>query len=181
MKRTEPELILLAAIGALGVGTACSALGQGGEVVPASRDASVDASVEAMPAIGTNTSLPISDSSSEPLSATAMRSEQEQMPRFASGARIAPDAADAGRPSAKILLARALVLDHLRDPSSARFRFERELQGGEIVCMEVNSNDGFGGEIGFTQAVVIARPGVAPVVWVDGVRQHVARAACESA
>ena len=77
--------------------------------------------------------------------------------------------------------ARALVLGHLRDPTTARFRFERELQEGEIICMEVNSQDGSGREIGFTQALVILRPGVAPVVWVDDVRQHVARAACEMA
>lgn len=80
-----------------------------------------------------------------------------------------------------MLRARALVLGHLRDPTTARFRFERELQDGEIICMEVNSQDGSGRETGFTQALVILRPGVAPVVWVDDVRQHVARAACEMA
>ncbi|MDR7192451.1 hypothetical protein [Luteimonas terrae] len=81
----------------------------------------------------------------------------------------------------EFLLARALVLDLLRNPSTAEFRHERTLQGGEIVCMEVNSEDGFGGDVGFAQAVVILRPDKAPVVWVDNARQHIARAACETA
>lgn len=107
---------------------------------------------------------------------------QSPLARRPGGERIDPYAsAKPGAPSAEMLRARALVLGHLRDPRTARFRFERELQDGEIICMEVNSQDGSGRETGFTQALVILRPGVAPVVWVDDVRQHVARAACEMA
>ncbi|MCD9006901.1 hypothetical protein LDO31_11760 [Luteimonas sp. XNQY3] len=107
-------------------------------------------------------------------SAPPRSADRDQTRATASAERSAPAA------NAKLLLARARILDHLCDPSTARFRHGRQLQGGEIVCLAVNSKNGFGGDIGFTQAVVISRPEVAPVVWGDEARQHIARAACET-
>ena len=77
--------------------------------------------------------------------------------------------------------ARALVEGRLRHPGSAVFRNERVLQGGEIVCLDVNARDDAGGELGFSKAVVISRPGAEPVVWVDQGREVIAHTACEMA
>jgi len=72
--------------------------------------------------------------------------------------------------------ARALILDQLRDPGTARFRNERVLQGGDVVCLEVAVDDG-----DFSKAVVITRPDRAPAVWIDRGRELVAHTACELA
>lgn len=95
----------------------------------------------------------------------------------AQSAPVEPVPTEAERRSA----ARALVEGRLRDPDSAVFRNERVLQGGEIVCLEVNARDDAGGELGFSRAVVITRPGAEPVVWVDSGRELIAHTACEMA
>jgi len=92
-------------------------------------------------------------------------------------APVEPVPTEAERRSA----ARALVEGRLRDPDSAVFRNERVLQGGEIVCLDVNARDDAGGEVGFSRAVVITRPGAEPVVWVDSGRELIAHTACEMA
>lgn len=179
MKQAKSMAIALAVTGLVAAGVSWSDLRRGYEDARASRDASAVVPRGA------------SSHSSQPASAALPRepaadaSATTQGSSRISGPRKVGEAASAERDSlaasAEFLLARALVLDHLRDPSTAEFRHERALQGGEIICMEVNSKDGFGGDVGFTQAVVIARPDAAPVVWVDNTRQHIARAACETA
>lgn len=97
---------------------------------------------------------------------------------------LAADAAPVGPPPTdedRRRAARALVEGRLRHPGSAVFRNERVLQGGEIVCLDVNARDDAGGELGFSRAVVISRPGAEPVVWVDQGREVIAHTACEMA
>ena len=81
----------------------------------------------------------------------------------------------------RLRTARALILDQLRDPAGARFRNERLLQDGEVVCMEVDAKDGAGTHAGYSKAVVIVRPDRAPSVWIDRGRELVAHTACEVA
>ena len=166
MKRTKPVWIAVALVGVIGAGVAWNEMRRGYDDARASSASPVAApsNPPAEPSVSPstpNSKLPVTGSDRSGMAASAGQS--------------------ASSANGKLLLARALVLDHLCDPSTAEFRHERALQDGEIVCMEVNSKDGFGGDVGYTQAVVISRPGAAPVVWVDDARQHVARAACETA
>lgn len=62
-----------------------------------------------------------------------------------------------------------------------RFRNERVLQDGQIVCMEVAAAGEDGASPVFTKAVVITRPDRAPSVWVDRGHEMVAHIACELA
>lgn len=175
-KQVRSSLVLLLAAC---FGMACSDMRQGH---PDARSTGDSPAEDAQSRTDIESSAPVLESSSEPAPAPVSPLVQSPLARRPGGERIDPHAsAETGASSAEMPRARALVLSHLRDPATARFRFEREVQDGQIICMEVSSQDGSGGEIGFTQAVVILRPGAAPVVWVDDVRQHVARAACEMA
>ncbi|MCD9096651.1 hypothetical protein LU699_17080 [Luteimonas fraxinea] len=169
MKRTKSVWIAIAVIGAIGAGIAWNEMRLGFDAARASH-----ASPVAAP------SNPPAESSASTIASAPTRDSRPPVTGVDQSRTVSAEQG-ASAANAKFLLARALVLDHLRDPSTAEFRNERALQGGEIVCMEVNSKDGFGGDVGYTQAVVISRPGVAPVVWVDDARQNVARAACETA
>lgn len=170
MKRTKPVWIAIALMGVIGAGVAWNEKRRGYDDARAS-----SASPVAAP------STPPAESSASPIASPTTSDSKPSVAGSDPAGTAASAEQGASSADAKLLLARALVLDHLRDPSTAEFRHERALQDGEIVCMEVNSKDGFGGDVGYTQAVVISRPGAAPVVWVDDARQHVARAACETA
>ncbi|WP_332077175.1 hypothetical protein [Luteimonas flava] len=169
MKRTRSVWIAIAVMGAIGAGVAWNEVRRGYDAARASHTSPVAAP----------SSPPAGSSASTGASPPTLNSQPPVT--GVDQSRTVSAEQGASPTNTKRLLARALVLDHLRNPATAEFRHERVLQNGEIVCMEVNSKDGFGGDVGYTQAVVISRPGVAPIVWVDDTRQHVARAACETA
>lgn len=52
-----------------------------------------------------------------------------------------------------------LVREALKDPDSAQFRNIRFVQGGSVMCGEVNAKNGFGGYAGFTSFVVDEKRG----------------------
>lgn len=80
----------------------------------------------------------------------------------------------------RLVRARALVIERLKDPDSAQFRNERFMPDGTI-CLEVNAKNGFGGYTGFSHAVVISGSAGDPVAWVDSEPQGIASAACKPA
>lgn len=81
----------------------------------------------------------------------------------------------------RLQAARPLIIEHLRGPAYVRFRNERMLQDGQIVCMEVAVATEERASPEFKKAVVITRPDRAPSVWVDRGHEMVAHIACELA
>lgn len=69
-------------------------------------------------------------------------------------------AASAG--SARVEHAKAVILENLRDPESARFRsiYQRSSTQIHNVCGQVNAKNGFGGYVGYRRFIVWSYSGL---------------------